>query len=171
MRTLSVLFRMLLVVALLSGSAAAQSGNATVSGTVTDATSALIPGVTIKATNTQTAVVTSTVSNESGAYSFPSLQPGVYRVSAELPGFQTHSYTDVRLGNSQQIRLNVTLQVAGVAQSLEVNVPVDTLLATSSSSVGTVLNENSVRELPIVGRDALELVNIMAGFREPVDPS
>src|SRR4029450_7919112 len=102
---------------------------------------------------------------------FASLQPGVYRVSAELPGFQAHTYTNVQLGNSQQIRLNFTLQVAGVAQSLEVNVPVDTLLATSSSSVGTVLNESSVRDLPIVGRDALELVNIMAGFGEPVDPS
>lgn len=171
MRTLSVVFRVLPFVLFLGGSAAAQSGNSTVSGIVTDATSALIPGVTIKATNTQTAVVSSTVSNEAGAYSFASLQPGVYRVSAELPGFQTQSYTNVQLGNSQQIRLNFTLQVAGVAQSLEVNVPVDTLLATSSSSVGTVLNESSVRDLPIVGRDALELVNIMAGFREPVDPS
>ena len=154
-----------------AGTAAAQSGNATVSGTVTDSTSALIPGVTIKATNTQTSVLSTTVSNESGAYSFPSLQPGVYRVSAELPGFQTHTFTNVQLGNAQQIRLNFVMQVATVAQSVEVSVPVDTLLATSSSSVGTVLNENAVRELPLIGRDALELVNIMAGFREPVDPS
>ena len=75
----------------LTGSAFAQSGNATVSGTVTDASAALIPGVTIRATNTQTGVVTTLVSNESGAYSFASLQPGNYRVSAELPGFQTQA--------------------------------------------------------------------------------
>jgi hypothetical protein len=161
----------LLFVIVPAGSAVAQSGNATVSGTVTDPTSALIPGVTIKATNTQTGVVSSTVSNEAGAYSFASLQPGVYKVSAELPGFQTQNFTDVRLGNAQQIRLNFIMQVATVAQSVEVNVAVDSLLATSSSSVGTVLNESTVRDLPVIGRDALELVNIMAGFREPVDPS
>ena len=171
MRTLSVVFRVLLFVTFLGATAAAQSSNATVSGTVTDATSALIPGVTIKATNTQTGVITSIISNESGAYNFASLQPGIYKVSAELPGFQTQTYTSVQLGTSQQIRLNFTMQVSGVTQSVEVNVAVDALLATSSSSVGTVLNENSVRDLPIIGRDALELVNIMAGFREPVDPS
>ena len=171
MRTLSVVFHVVLVVTFLGATAAAQSSNATVSGTVTDATSALIPGVTIKATNTQTGVITSIISNESGAYNFASLQPGPYKVSAELPGFQTQTYTSVQLGTSQQIRLNFTMQVSGVTQSVEVNVAADTLLATSSSSVGTVLNENSVRDLPIIGRDALELVNIMAGFREPVDPS
>jgi len=140
MKNLSVVFRVLLLIVFLAESAAAQSGNATVSGTVTDSTSALIPGVTVKATNTQTGVVASTVSNEAGTYNFPSLQPGAYKVSAELPGFQTQSFTNVQLGTSQQVRLNFTLQVAGVAQSLEVNVPVDTLLTTSSSSVGTVLN-------------------------------
>ena len=153
------------------GYALAQSSNATVSGTVTDSTSALIPGVSIKATNTDTGVVTNAVSNESGAYNLPSLQPGTYRVSAELPGFQTQTYTGVQLGTSQQIRLNFTMRVASLATSVEVSVAVDTLLATSSSSVGTVLTESTVRDLPIVGRDALELVNIMAGYREPVDPS
>src|SRR5262245_1978612 len=126
----------------------AQSSNATVSGTVTDATSALIPGVSVKATNTDTGVVTAAVSNESGAYNLPSLQPGTYRVSAELPGFRTQTYTGVQLGTSQQIRLNFTMQVASVATTLEVAVPIDTLLATSSSSVGTVLGENTVRDLP-----------------------
>src|SRR5439155_2013758 len=89
-----------------------QSVNATVGGTVADATGALIPGVTVTATNTGTGIASTTVSNESGAYSFPSLQPGAYKVHAELPGFQTQTYTDVQLGGSQQVRLNFTLQVA-----------------------------------------------------------
>jgi hypothetical protein len=162
---------LVLSVALVSSVPAfAQSNNATVSGTVADVSSALIPGVTVRATNTQTGVVTSVLSNESGTYSFASLQPGEYRVSAELPGFQTQVFTNVRLGNSQQVRLNFTMQVATVNQSVEVILN-DTLLATTSQSVGTVLGESSVRDLPIIGRDALELVNIMAGFREPVDPS
>ena len=62
--------------------------NAQLGGIVADPTKALIPGVTITATNTATGVATTTITNESGAYSFPSLQPGVYRLSAELSGFQ-----------------------------------------------------------------------------------
>lgn len=170
MKSLLVVILIVTLSLVLHGNAVAQSGNATVSGIVTDPSAALIPGVTIKATNTQTGVVTTLVSNESGAYSFASLQPGNYRISAELPGFQTHTYANVQLGTSQQIRLNFTMQVATLTQSVEV-VLADALLATTSSSVGTVLSESTVRDLPIVGRDALELVNIMAGFREPVDPS
>ena len=140
-----------------------QSSNSTVSGSVSDASGALIPGVTITATNTQTGIVTTVLSNESGVYNFASLQPGVYSLSAELPGFQTRTYSAVQLGLSQQIRLNFTLQVGGVAQSVEVTVAADTLLAASSSSVGGVLPEYRVRDLPTIGRDALELVNVMPG--------
>ena len=81
-----------------------QSSNATLSGTVSDSAKALIPGVTISATNTDTAVVTTGITNESGTYSISGLLPGVYKVTAELPGFQTQSFTDVRLGNAAQAR-------------------------------------------------------------------
>src|SRR5438128_1170843 len=121
--------------------ASAQSTNATLGGTVTDSSRALIPGVTITATNTQTGIVNTAVTNESGTYQFASLQPGVYKVSAELPGFQTQSYNDVTLGVAQQLRLNFTLQIGTVATAVEVTISADTLLATSSSSVGTVLPE------------------------------
>ena len=62
--------------------------NSAVSGTVSDTSSALIPGVMMTATNTQTGIVTTALTNEAGAYSFPSLQPGTYKMSAELPGFR-----------------------------------------------------------------------------------
>jgi hypothetical protein len=140
-----------------------QSSNATVSGTVSDSSGALIPGVTVTATNTQTGIVTTVVTNESGAYNLASLQPGVYNVSGELPGFQTQSYRGVQLGLSQQVRLNFTLQVGGVAQSVEVTIAADTLLAATSSSVGGVLPEYRVQDLPTIGRDALELVNVLPG--------
>src|SRR5438093_8336909 len=109
-----------------------QSTNATVGGTVQDATGAFIPGVMITATNTGTGIVTTVISNEAGAYQFASLQTGAYKVSAELPGFQTAIYSNVTLGVSQQVRLNFTLQVGTVAQAVEVTVAADTLLATSS---------------------------------------
>ena len=78
----------LLLLVLLPTSGFAQSANGTVSGTVSDASGALIPGVTITAMNTQTGVVTTVFSNETGTYNFASLQPGTCRLGAELPGFQ-----------------------------------------------------------------------------------
>src|SRR5262249_50690146 len=93
----------------------AQTTNATLGGTVSDPSRALIPGVTVTATNTQTGIITTVVTNETGAYQFASLQTGSYKVSAELPGFQTQAYNDVSLGVGQQVRLNFTLQVSGQA--------------------------------------------------------
>ena len=133
-----------LLVLLLAVSAFAQTSNATLGGTVSDASGALIPGVTITATNTGTGIVNTVVTNDAGAYQFASLQPGTYTVTAELPGFQTQTRNGVALGVSQQVRLNFALQVGTVAQSVEVSVAADTLIATSSSSAGTVLPEYKV---------------------------
>ncbi len=152
----------LLCVAVCSN-ALAQTTNATLGGTVSDATHALIPGVMVTATNTQTGIVSTTITNETGAYNFPSLQPGIYKASAELTGFQTQSYNEVTLGVSQQVRLNFTLPVGTQAQSVEVSVAADTLIATTSSSVGAVLPEYKVRDLPLATRNVLDLVGTTAG--------
>ena len=84
----------------LSTQAYSQSSNATVSGTVSDGSGALIPGVSVTATNTGTTITSATVSNEAGAYNLAGLLPGLYKVSAELPGFQIKTFTDVQLGNA-----------------------------------------------------------------------
>ena len=138
MSRLSILAVVLLSMAL-SGPAFGQSTYATVSGTVADPSGAVLPGVSVTATNNATGVVTTVISNEAGAYNIASLLPGTYTVSAELPGFQKATYTAVTLGNREQVRLNFALTVATQAQSVEVTVAADTLLATSSSSVGQVL--------------------------------
>ncbi|MBI2150378.1 MAG: TonB-dependent receptor [Acidobacteria bacterium] len=153
----------LVVCLVLSIPAFSQTSNATLGGTVSDASGALIPGVTVTAANTQTGIVTSLITNEAGAYQFASLQTGTYTVSAELSGFQTQARTGVSLGVSQQVRLNFTLQVGTVAQSVEVSVAADTLIATTSSSVGAVLPEYKVRDLPLSTRYVLELVQTTAG--------
>jgi hypothetical protein len=139
--------------------------SSTLSGTVQDATGAQIPGVTVTATNTATGVVSTTLTNESGTYNFPIVQPGSYKVSAELGGFQTQTYTDVQVGTAIQVRLNFTLRVAAVAQAVEVSVAADTAIAASSASIGQVLTEQKVRDLPIVGNNVLDLINTMAGVR------
>ena len=105
----------LAILFLFSLQAFGQSSNASVGGIVSDPSGAIIPGVSITATNHATGIVTTVVSNDAGAYNFASLLPGLYKVSAELPGFQTQTYSDVQLGNAAQIRLNFTLIVASVA--------------------------------------------------------
>jgi len=144
----------------------AQSTNATLGGTVQDASSAFIPGVTVTATNVATGIMTTVVSNEAGVYQFASLQPGTYEIKAELPGFQTSTVKDFALGGAQQSRLNFTLQVgAAAATTVDVSVAADALLATSSNSVGAVLPEYKVRDLPLPVRDVFGLVAATGGVQ------
>src|SRR6187549_3033606 len=76
----------------------AQGGSSQLGGVVRDTTGALIPGVTVTATNTDTGVTNTLLTNESGAYNFASLQPGkAYKVSAALQGFQTKTFTNLEL--------------------------------------------------------------------------
>src|SRR5437763_7835052 len=145
-----------------------QTSNATVGGTVSDATGALIPGVTVTATNTATGIVTTVLTNESGAYQFASLQTGNYKVSAELAGFQTQIYNNVTLGISQQVRLNFALQVSSVAQAVEVTATADTFIATTSSSIGNVLPDHQVRDLPLGGRNVMDLLRTTGGVSNSI---
>src|SRR5262245_30742607 len=92
------------------------SQNGQLGGSVSDPAGALIPGVTITATNTGTGVTTTTLTNDAGAYTFPSLQPGTYKLSAELPGFQTSTVTNLQLGPIA-VRQNFQLQL-GTAQTV-----------------------------------------------------
>ena len=123
----SIVAAAVLLCAIACTQAFGQISNATVTGTIEDATHAVLPGVSITSTNTATGVTTTAVSNEAGTYNLPSLLPGPYKISAELAGFQIRSY-DVTLGNAQTVRLNFTLAVAGVGTAVEVSVAVDTLL-------------------------------------------
>jgi hypothetical protein len=159
MRRLVIALGLLCLV--LSVRAFGQSTNATVSGTVQDPTGALIPGVTITATNSGTGVVTTVITNEAGTYNLASLLPGVYTVRAALPGFQTKTFTDVQLGNAERIRLNFTLNVGGINTSVDVTVAADTLLATSSSSVGGVLSQASVQALPNVSNNVMDFYRVI----------
>src|SRR5689334_6640533 len=153
----------LLVSLLLSSAGLAQEGiNATLSGTVSDPTGALIPGAEVTAKNTATGVTSTTITNESGTYRFPSLQPGAYEVTATLNGFQTQTFR-LSLGTSQNIRQNFTLQVGNVAQAVEVTAAADSLLTASTASIGTVLQANQLVDLPLVGRNVIDLATTMPG--------
>src|SRR5215468_6871131 len=114
------------------------------SGTVSDASGALIPGVEVTAKNIRTGITDTRITNETGNFVFPSLQPGTYTLTSALGGFQTSTYNNVVLGQGQQVRLNFTLQIGAAAQNVEVTVAADTVLATTSASVGNVLADHDV---------------------------
>ncbi len=162
MKRLQITLVTVLVTSVVASTALFAQINAVVGGTVADASGALIPGVEVSARNVATGIVTMRITNESGNYDFASLQPGSYTVSASLSGFQTATYNNVQLSQGQQVRLNFSLQVGTVAQAVEVVAEANTLLATTSSSVGDVLLEVQVRSLPLANRNVLDLVRTAA---------
>ncbi len=137
--------------------------NAGVGGTVSDPSGASIPKVTVTATNVNTGIAATAVTNDAGSYQFPSLQPGTYTVAAASPGFQSKTYNDVQLAQGQQVRLNFQLQLAAGAQTVEVAAEADTALATTTASVGGVLNEKDILSQPVASRNVLDLVALTPG--------
>jgi hypothetical protein len=116
---------------LLSAQAFGQS--ASLSGTVTDASKAVLSGATITAANTQTSVKTAITTNNAGVYNM-SIPPGSYTVTAEMPGFEIATTTDVTIGVAAALRLNFELQVSGIATEIEVSTSASDMLLESSSS-------------------------------------
>jgi hypothetical protein len=141
----------------------AQSSNTSLGGTITDAYSGVLPGVNIKAINSLTGVVTSTTANTAGTYTFASLQPGTYKITAEFAGFQTRIYTDVLLRGSTQVRLDIQLELVDLEEPVKISIPTDNLFLESGSSVGPVLPENTVNKLPLVNNNALDLIRVIGG--------
>ncbi len=146
----------------------AQGSNAALSGAVTDVNQAAVAGATVTAHNTKTGVTTTTTTNDAGVYNFPSLQPGAYRLTVEKPGFKKGVLTDIALELSARLTLNASLEVGGVENSVEVSAAQDTALAIGETSVGGVINGMKVRDLPLPGRNALDLVGTQAGLNGSV---
>src|SRR5215475_8551350 len=157
-----IVFALTVACLFITNAAFAQNGQ--LGGIVSDPAGALIPGVTITATNAGTGVATTTLTNDSGAYTFPSLQPGTYKVSAELPGFQTSTVTNLELGPIA-VRQNFQLSVSTAQQSIEVTAEPLTAVSQSSATVGDVLSQKKVTDLPVVGNNVLSVLDVLPGLR------
>src|SRR5262245_12944319 len=117
--------------------AAPQMVSARMYGNVVDETAARIPGVSVTATSIESGATATTVTNQTGAYSFDGLAPGNYKLSAELPGFQTSMYNGIPLSANVQKVQDITLQVAAVAETVEVTTKSGTLSTQSSMVVSS----------------------------------
>src|SRR5437879_6039111 len=156
-----------LCVVVLSVLPAVAQTQAGISGVIHDPTGAVIPGVMVTVTNPATNFVRSSISNEAGVYNFPVLQPGRDHMTVELPGFRTLTQIYVQLQIQQSARLDFTLQVGEVSQTIEVS-GTAALIATENATVGTVIENRRIIEMPLNGRNFLQLTslspNVSYGF-------
>ena len=128
-----------------------------VTGQITDSSGAAVPDAAITLKNTSTDAVRRTVSTASGDYSFPSLPPGAYSVQAEKPGFKRSESDNVIVQVQQTVRLDLTLTIGQVTESVIVEASAVALQA-ENATVGTVVENKRIVELPLNGRNFLQLV-------------
>src|SRR5687768_915048 len=138
----------------------------TITGDVKDASGAIIPGASVTAQNTSTNATREMQSNEAGAYTFAALPPGPYVVRAELQGFRTVTQ-NVELHVEQTVRVNFTMEIGTLSETAEVT-GIAPLITTENATVGTVIENRRIVELPLNGRNFLSLValspNVSAEF-------
>jgi len=135
---------------------------AEISGSVKDQSSAVLPGVEIAVTQTDTGISRTAVSNETGSYVLPNLAPGPYRLEAALPGFRTYVRTGIVLQVNTSPVINVVLEVGQVSEQIEVQANA-ALVDTRNSTVGSVIENERVLELPLNGRNVTDLIVLAGG--------
>ncbi len=133
-----------------------------ISGTVRDASSAVLPGVTVTATQTDTGVVRTTVSNDTGSYSLSNLSLGPYRLEAALSGFRTYAQTGIVLQVNSNPVVDPVLAIGEVTESVQVTAQAQ-LVDTRTSGVSTVVESQRIVELPLNARQVTQLITL-SGF-------
>lgn len=139
----------------------AQGSTGRISGHVTDSSGAALPDATITLTNTQTSGVRTTVSTNSGDYTFSSVPIGIYTLKAEHQGFKTATSSNLQLQVAQSMAQDFALAVGGVEQTVQVTAAGD-LLQTADSSLGTTIPDNTLAQMPINNRNYLNVVAVSA---------
>lgn len=139
---------------------------ATVTGLITDPAGAAIPDARVTATNIQTGVITSAPSTSEGYYTIGQLPPGTYSIKVEKSGFGT-STRSIVLTVGQVVRLDVTAQLSTVSTQVEVEAS-GVLLESQTSTIGQLVDNRRVEELPLRGRNPYALATIIPGARVPI---
>src|SRR3989475_1838277 len=142
---------------------------AQISGSVQDASGAVLPGAEVTATQTETGISRTTITNETGHYVLPNLPLGPYKLAAALPGFRTFEQTGLLLQVGSNPTINIALQVGQVSEQVEVQANA-ALVETRNVSVGQVMETQRVLELPLNGRNPQELV-LLSGAAQQVTPA
>lgn len=147
---------------LLAASVSAQTTNASIYGTVVDASGAAVPKASVTATNIRTGVVLPTVTNDGGVYIFPSLLPGEYKVTAEVAGFRKQIADHIQLDVGAKITVDLKLEVGTTSESVSVE-STSSQLEAVNTSVSNVVTLQRVQGLPLQSLDAGALVALQPG--------
>jgi hypothetical protein len=141
----------------------AQVERGTIVGSVSDSSGAVVVGAEVTVKNVATNVAFQTRSDETGAYLAPSLIAGAYEITVRAPGFRTEIRKDAVLEIGQRLRVDFALQVGEVNQTIEVSAEAP-LIQNESSTLGTVIAQKTIVELPLNGRSFISLLSLSSGI-------
>lgn len=162
--------RFFVVSVLAAASLLAQLQTGAISGTVTDPQGAVIPGAAIEARNSATNLVSRGASNESGYYTLPGLAVGTYEINAQRTGFKRSVRAGIILQVNRNAEVNFQLEVGQVAETVEVRGQ-QILVDTGSATLGNVIENRRVSDLPLNGRNALALTLLTPGVISNAGPT
>ena len=161
--TISVQTLLILALTILFGvSVFGQQITATVYGTISDANQAALNGAKVIVTNEETGFQRTAVSDKGGNYSFPLLPVGQYDLSVEANGFQRYLQKGITLTLNEEVRLNAELKVGAISETVEISTEAS-LLNFEQGSVGQVIGRAKIADLPLNGRNFLQLASLQAG--------
>ncbi|MBS1807824.1 MAG: carboxypeptidase regulatory-like domain-containing protein [Acidobacteria bacterium] len=168
-RSLHIVLSFAFALLLLTAAKVSAQTSGEITGLVTDSSGAAVSGATVSVTSQATGAVRRVTTNNEGLYSFPSLLPGDYELKVEQQGFKTALRGNIQLQVQQTARIDFTLEVGSVGETVTVTGGVP-LLATESNAVGTVIENKRIVDLPLNGRNFLQLVatapNVSFGFAQ-----
>ena len=154
--------RLILLVLLTAAPAWAQVDRASLAGTVTDTSGAVVPGARLELVSQETGLRREALTSATGTYTFSQVPIGLYAITASIPGFRTLTTRELRLGVGDNRILNLQLEVS----SVETSVTVESVVApldSSSAVIGTVIGSQHIREIPLNGRHWASLMALAPG--------
>ncbi|MDA2933278.1 TonB-dependent receptor [Acidobacteria bacterium AH-259-D05] len=140
----------------------AQVIGGTIAGTVKDQTDAVVPGVSVTLTNQRTGAVRTVVSNDTGRYRIPALDPGRYQIQAELPGFQVTTVQDIELNVADQLTIHLVLITGEITEEVVVTAA-PTPVETTRVTLEGLVDDRQIRDLPLNGRSFTQLALLQEG--------
>lgn len=156
----------LFVLFLLGGlNATAQLTTADIVGTITDSTGAIVPNASVKLTNLATQEVRTTQTGETGAYAFTLIRPGHYSIQIDASGFKHITIQDLTVAAGDRARADGTLEIGQSSETVQVTAQTP-LLQSDSSTVTSTVTDHAVQNLPLNGRNFIQLVQLVPGANE-----
>jgi hypothetical protein len=155
-------FLILAITVFSPAAACAQVAGATLSGTISDASGAIIPGAMVSIRDTATGIVRTVSSDEAGLYTAPNLRPSIHDVTVSIPGFSTRVQSGITLTVGAQQVLDFVMQVGQTAEAVEVTGEAP-LVQLATATLSATVDSNTVRELPLNGRDWTALATLQPG--------